>query len=255
MSPEQISQLEALIMSLEAGMPLSSALRRSGLHESGNIPIELAQSVKLSRSLGSSLTPVVRQMLQIEKLQQQLRDEIEAEFATPKATIRLVSWLPLVALVLAFSLGLNLMQVLGSVVNLVSLGIGASLVWVAIRWSKRIVARAQPQHSETVTQITRFSLALSAGLGWRRALSEVPLNPQAHRLIEDELSLSRSTGAAVRPTIDRLLDRLLQKQFDQDRIRVRRAGVQLSLPLGAALLPALIFLVVVPMFTTTATPS
>lgn len=255
MLPEQITKLETLIMSLEAGLPLSPALLRSGFVQPADVPAELAMSIKMSRELGSSLIPPVRQMLEMEKIQQQLRDEIEAEFTTPKATIRLVAWLPAVAMLLAIALGLDPTILFGSVINLISISAGAGLVWVALRWAKAIVARAQPEKSETVMQISRFSLALAAGLSWRQAMRDIDLSVQSHRILEEELALSRSTGAAVRPTVERLVDRLIQKQFEQDRIRVRLAGVQLSLPLGVALLPALIFLVVVPMFTTTAVPN
>ena len=252
MSAEQRQKLETLIAGLEAGLAPAHALERSGYGADNSMPSEIALSVKSSRIYGSSLLPALREIAAAWQSEAHLKSELEGEFAAPRATIKLVTWLPVAALGLSLCLGFDLAATFQSPISIASIGVGAVLIWLARRWSSTILKKAMPLANPDIGYLRQLSIALAAGATVREAIEQVGLPASAHELIVEDIAFSRTTGAGVLPAVRRRIERLTQRHLDQNRQRVREAGVKLSLPLGIAVLPALVFLVVIPMFNSAA---
>lgn len=249
MSPEEIQLVERLALSLEAGLTAGQALQSVQIGPGDHLPNAVARGIEISRKYGSSLLPALRQLIEQARTENSIQEELASEFVAPQATIRLVGWLPVVAVALATVSGFDVLASLKQPVAFISILVGIVLVWVAKRWSHRILHGAMPQPNEHLQALRDFLLALSSGLTVRQARDELKTSTPVLELVAEELALCRQSGGAITPVLRGRLDQLTQKQFEADRNRVRRAGVQLALPLGVALLPALVFLVVIPMFT------
>ncbi len=251
MSPEQTVLVERLALSLEAGLTPHQALQSLEIGAGDRLPSAVARGFEITRKYGASLLPTLRHLLEQSRTENEIRQELASEFVAPKATIRLVSWLPIVAIALAVASGFDLLGAIKQPITLASILVGLVLIWVSKRWSLNILRGAMPQENSHLESLGEFLMALSAGLTVRQARDELQTPPAVLELIAEELVLCRQTGAGVASVLRRRLAQLTQVQFEADRDRVRRAGVQLALPLGVALLPALVFLVVIPMFTAT----
>ena len=245
-------QIETLISGLQSGLTTTDALTRAGLGAGFPVPKEIALCVQSSRLYGSSLLPSLTETANSWRSEALLKSELDGEFAAPRATIKLVTWLPVAALVLAVCLGFDLESTIHSPISLASFGIGALLIWAARRWSRSILKKATPTHNEDILHLRQLCIALAAGATVRQAIEQVNLPASAYELIAEDLAFSRITGSAALPGVQRNIDRLKQAALSLDRKKVREAGVKLSLPLGVAVLPALVFLVVIPMFNSAA---
>jgi len=122
------------------------------------------------RSGASAIEPL--QAL-VQQLHEQLREaeQIAAESATPKATVRLVIWLPVVAFGLAQLLGLPVLQVISqSVVAKVSVVFGIALLclggWLS---SKMLKCQTEARHSRRSTGSHRAQSQLWAFISPSRA--------------------------------------------------------------------------------------
>ena len=245
-------QLDSLIAGLEAGLAPTDALEKAGLGVGQRVPGEIALSVKSSRLYGSSLLPTLREIADTWQSETILQSELDGEFAAPRATIKLVTWLPVATLALALLLGFDLTTTARSPISLASIAVGLVLIWAARRWSKSILLKSQPSQCEQILQLRQLCIALASGATVRQAIAQVDLPSSAYDLLVEDLAFSRATGANALPAVKRRIQQLAQKNFDSNRQRVREAGVKLALPLGVAVLPALVFLVVIPMFNSAA---
>jgi len=255
LSPEDRTRLQQLIAGLEAGLSPKLALSQVGFIDGALVPSQVVACLEASRKYGSSLLPTLIETLKQSESDAALLAELEGEFAAPKATIKLVTWLPVGAVLLAGATGLDLVAAIHSPINLVSILAGALLVWVATLWSRAILKRAQPQAEPELPALRHLSIVLAAGATTRQAIEEVNLDAEAHALIAADLSLARATGSKVLPAITSRISQLNRSRLELNRRKIREAGVKLALPLGVALLPAMILLVVVPMFTSAALPT
>jgi tight adherence protein B len=252
LSLEKQTQIDTLIAGLEAGLAPYDALDRAGLGVGQRVPSEISLSVKSSRIYGSSLLPTLREIASSWQSETLLQSELDGEFSAPRATIKLVTWLPIAALVLALLMGFDLTATLRSPVSMVSVAMGLVLIWLARRWSLSILRKAQPIANADILNLRQLCIALSSGATVKQAIEQVTLPAETLALLAEDLAHSRSTGASALPAVRGRIEQLSQKNFDHNRRRVREAGVRLTLPLGVAVLPAMVFLVVIPMFNSAA---
>lgn len=204
--------------------------------------------------------------------------EIQVALAGPRATARLVSWLPVVGMVLAVAMGVDLVGTMtGSAVGWGLLGGGVLLLVLGRQWMQVLMRRAQPGSDVPGLQHDLVAVALSGGLGVQSALvlcdlawsgqegSGLGVGLQAAgigrsggsllavRTDEDDrldavriLALAQRAGA---PAVD-----LLRSAAAQARRRRRLEGrsdaaalaVRSMLPLGACVLPSFMLLGVAP---------
>ena len=245
-----IDCLLRLAQRLRAGEPTGSAWKAELVGLNGEIELQsrVARILKTASALGAPVVTAVERVIQVEKHRMQSKAELDAEFAAPKATARLVSWLPAGFLTFAQVMGLPIFEAMRqSWLAKLSMSIGVLLLVFARVWSKRILKHAAPSALQHVDQLELVAIALHAGLGFGAALQKVGASADIAPLLTQERLLARATGAPVACLIEARVDSMADKQANLDRIRVREASIKLIWPLGAAVLPALILMLVVPL--------
>jgi hypothetical protein len=123
---------------------------------SGAIPANLTDSppnhfltekfdlvLRIGSQTGTALTPLINRFIKQVKYQIELKQEIESELATTKATVLVLATLPLLGIFLSLLLGANSINwLLNSTLGRVSLGLGILLNLLGWLWVQRIVAKA-----------------------------------------------------------------------------------------------------------------
>jgi tight adherence protein B len=249
-SDEQVRSLQQLTQRLRAGTSIGAAWKaeQSSLERFPELRERVAKILKTASSLGAPVVPVIERLVHVEQHRQASQADLEAEFAAPKATARLVAWLPPSFLVFTQLMGLPILDVIWrSVVAKLAVGLGVGLLVFARVWSKRILKAAQPSQLDLTQGLELVVIALRAGLGFDAALQRVGAAVDTSQLLVQERLLARTTGAAIAGLVEARADSIRENQARADRVRIREASIKLMWPLGAAVLPALILMLVVPM--------
>lgn len=233
---------------LRFGVSLRHA-RAEFMNRSNNLALitEVDQIVSICRRSGASAIEPLQAL--VHQLQEEHRDaeKIAAESAAPRATVRLVIWLPVVAFALAQLLGLPVLQVIAqSWVAKLSVAFGVALLCLGGWFSSRML-KFKPATDTRIGQLSAVVLNLSSGLSFRRSLQSViveqPFKTQLEQLHRSALKGGFPLAEALRLT----LTELRAAERARSHLHIRELGVKLLIPLGATALPALVLLLVVPM--------
>ncbi|MEH3088700.1 MAG: type II secretion system F family protein [Microbacterium arborescens] len=226
-----------------AGTPLVSAIAA----EDGAWR-EVAAAWHVATAVGAPLARTLRGMSEALRDAEQARDDIRVALAEPTSTARLVGWLPLVAVALALVLGFDIAATVRHPVGGACLVGGALLMIGAGVWTRRLVARAQPEGAVPGMSAELLAIALSSGVSVGRA-EEVLADVDVSTTAADRgvLDLSATAGA---PAVDLLrataeLER--HRARIEGRMRAARLSSRLLLPLGVCTLPAFLLIGVAPM--------
>jgi len=241
--------LAGLISHLESGA-LAKTWQPTARFESPECDRQVRQVVSLSRSFGSPALPALRRIQEMWTQDRQIQTELESEMAAPRLTKRLISWLPVGALACAQLMGFDVVRAIASPIALVSFGLGAAMLALANRWCNSIIAKAMPEPDTEVPQLRNALLVLSSGATWVQTKKQISLGDEANRTLAPLLKVSRSSGAPISSLIEREIQVLTDRRLAEAKTKLREAAVKLSLPMGLAMLPALVFLVVIPVFIT-----
>jgi tight adherence protein B len=221
---------------------------RAQLDSDEVLQARVAKILKVAGLLGAPVVPAIERAIEVELHRQSAVAELEAEFAAPKATARLVAWLPFGFLAVTQLMGLPIFQALQqSLLAKVSIGLGVALLVIARMWSRKILKAASPSQLDVTENLELVAIALHAGVGFSAALQKVRAPADTAALLAQERLLARTSGAPVAGLIEARADAIRAKQARADRIRIREASIKLMWPLGAAVLPALILMLVVPL--------
>jgi len=246
---DHLDSLARLQQRIRAGESVSTAWKAEQLafSEAPELHARTAKILKTANSLGAPVVPALERLVQVQLHMQSARADLEAEFAAPKATARLVAWLPAVFLGFAQLMGLPILQaIMQNTLAKVSVGFGIGLLLLARFWSRRILRLASPRADDPAQGLELLVIALNAGMGFNAALKKVGADASTEGLLVQERLLARTCGAPIAGLIEARADYIRASQTRGDRVRIREASVKLMLPLGAAVLPALILLLVVP---------
>ncbi|MFM8351069.1 MAG: type II secretion system F family protein [Actinomycetales bacterium] len=164
-----IHALQGLAAELRAGQPPTAALR----HAAGNPPVwpvtlsgialgadtaqllyQDAQRDELLRPLaacwqvcettGSGLALAVERLAESARVAEEVRTELEAQLAGPRATARMLAGLPIIGVLLGIALGGEPLQwLLGTSVGWLCLVIGVGLTLLGLAWTGRIASRVE----------------------------------------------------------------------------------------------------------------
>ena len=246
----QIASLRSLAQRLRAGEATGLAWQAElgGLQSDAELQSRVAKILKTASQLGAPVAPAIERVLQVQLHRQLAMADLQAEFAAPRATARLVAWLPFGFLALSQLMGLPVLQaVKQSTLAKLSVSLGVLLLVLARVWSKRLLKSAEPNTVDQTSHLELVTIALRAGLGFTAALQKVGAPVDTAALLAQERLLARTTGASVAGLIEARADSIREKQALADRVRIREASIKLMWPLGAAVLPALILLLVLPL--------
>ena len=233
---------------LEAGLSLSQA--QNALKVELDLlqpPVSrrLADLLDLAHSFGGSVKELLEALADRIENETRLLEQIELAAASPRATARLVSLLPLVCLGFAQVLGID---VLGTVTRnpaaLFSMLIGALLLVANQRWLRRLLSSAELKAKAQVAGLRalgHISLHLSAGVTGGSIRRQGP-PPEVDEIFE----LAQTHGAALLPLLRSQLRHLeLRARYELER-SLASLAIKLLMPIGLLVLPALVFLAVIP---------
>lgn len=229
---------------LDAGGSAASALA-----DRGEAWRQIGVAWQVATVVGAPLAASLRGLAEALRDAHQARDDVRTALAEPQTTARLISWLPLVALGLGAALGFDPVAALTTPAGAVCLVAGGALMLLTHRWTRALVARAQPGEEIPGLDAEVMAIALSGGVSIPRATEVVTaaagLAPSAET--EVVLALSRSAGA---PAVELLrADAAARRQAARTDGRLRAAALagRLLVPLGVCTLPAFLLLGVGPM--------
>ena len=256
-SSETVRRVAALI---NAGLPAQQA-HQICEEEISRMPSADAKQFglvwSLAQQLGGPVVLALNRIIEVFERNDSNAKEVELAFAGPQSTSKLVMGLPVVALVLAQLTGMNPFgAIVGSLLGLLSVCLGAGLLVTGHYWTKRLLAKALPQSLDPGAYLDCVLIGLQAGLPLDSARETaaknyqkvfgVEVSPHDVAQLDDAAELSRTTGAALTQIILSSADRFREDLRFQISNRIARLSVKLMIPLGVAVLPAFILLSIVP---------
>jgi tight adherence protein B len=221
-------------------------------------PVEwraLTAAWRIAATAGAPLSAVLRSIADALRDRADARREIAVALAAPRATARLVLWLPAAGVLLALVIGVDVVATVLNPIGLISVIAGLGLVHAGRRWTSRLLAAAEPPAPTAGLGYELLAVAAAGGRGPEAALQLVldhlaavdcaPSSTETAELTE-LVALSRGSGAP--------LGELARAEAREARVAARgaarrtaeRLGVRLMLPLGACILPAFLLIGVVP---------
>jgi tight adherence protein B len=243
-----VSKLLELAALTEAGLPLRQAQQL--------VHLDLAEhKVTLSAAelFGGPVAMTLRRQAEVVAQVAAANRSLEVAFATPKATARLMLWLPPGGFLFSQLIGLNpIPTIMHNLIAQISLIVGLALQFIGVYWSRRILKNGRPQIVDTGLVFDLMAIGLRAGLSpliVRRQLGSLVAISEMDAVNLDRLeSLSRRTGAP--------LEDLLKAQAETARLdaaaaaeaKVAALAIRLMIPLGVVILPAFVLMSVVPVF-------
>ncbi|MBX3100309.1 MAG: type II secretion system F family protein [Salinibacterium sp.] len=216
----------------------------------------LAAAWSVATECGSPLAPALRDYaVSLRDLGDAQRDA-QVALAGPVATARMVMMLPAVGVLFGLALGFNTLGTLvGTPIGWGCLVVGGSLLVLAARWNRRLVAAARPVRATPglACELTAIGMAGGASLDRTRsivdsALVQFGIEPEGH--VDEVLRLSRAAGVPAAELLRAEAVELRAAARAMARERAAALAVKLMLPLGLCVLPAFLALGVVPLLVT-----
>lgn len=245
--------LGQLIALLRAGLSFHQAERAAKVNA---LSASAAESYAYLRELvlasgGAPTQAMERVRKVIEDNQAQLR-KVELANASPRATVRLVLWLPIAALVFGQLSGMGSLQVLlRSPIALASVLVGAVLLAIGSYWSARMLRSAKQLPRDDAILLDGISIALSAGLPTERAIElackNISLEENLQSELHESVNLSKATGAPLSKLLAEKADSYRGDEYYKKSLTLEKLSVRLMIPLGASVLPAFALIAVVPL--------
>jgi tight adherence protein B len=247
-----LSQLTAL---LRAGLSFHQAERAAkveGLSQAVAGTYAYLREVILA-SGGRPAEAVDRVRLVIQSEQEQVR-KVTLANASPRATVRLVLWLPIAALFFGELSGLGSLEVLfRSPIALSSVLIGGVLLALGNYWSAKMLSKARQNEVDEAIYLDAIAIALSGGLPIDQAVMladrNIPfsIGEATQFELQELVQLSKVTGARLSKLLVEKADQLRGETNYKKSLQLEKLSVRLMIPLGASVLPAFALIAVVPL--------
>nr|WP_283810041.1 type II secretion system F family protein [Leifsonia sp. C5G2] len=272
---------ESLAVMLDAGLTPRAAWNAAADH--GVHPVAVAVRAALERKTESCSTALARAATTddlrsiaavwsvaevagaplghaLRTIAETLRDAAEADrdagvaLSGPRATARLVSWLPAGGVLMAAALGADLAGTAASPAGAVAL-VGGALLMVAGRWWMRsLVRRATARRPQPGLAEELIAIALQGGLSAEAAIRLAGDAAGGCGLAPPDDGGARATvqlaGAAGVPAVELLTASARQRRRSarsEARSAAAALGVRLMVPLGLCVLPSFVLLAVAPL--------
>ncbi|WP_084128772.1 hypothetical protein [Demequina sp. NBRC 110055] len=296
--PAPTRALANAVALLESGLPAAQAWPLAGLSVTDEgrpvvpgadavVTRALAAAATLADEGGMPLAAVLRRVLAVLHAREEAADAREAALAGPRMSARVLGWLPLAGLGLAAALDPGALRL----VALTPLGwmllAGAGLLtWVGRRWTRALLARAEPPGTELPAPLVLalVDAVLAAGIDVPGTLMRIGVvlggadgealvatgEQLAHGAPWDEawsgadaedltgaeglagavrqaLQAAHLAGASAGPALAAAIDQAVREDKRAGQKAAAELSVTLALPLTLCLLPAFILVGVVPL--------
>jgi tight adherence protein B len=219
----------------------------------------LAAAWAVASESGAPLASSLRELAGALRDDAQLRREVRAALAGPRASAKLVTTLPLVAVGFGLLLGFDTAGVLfGNPLGWACLVIGGSLLWAGARWNRALASRAAPPTASPGLELDLLAIAMSSGASvdgamavTGRAIAEhVPSAAPTDTVWRDAAStvgLATKAGAPIADLLRAEAYRQRRVARAEGAVRAAALSVRLMIPLGVCILPAFVLLGVAPL--------
>ncbi len=108
--------------------------------------LQLAACWKVAAHSGSGMSAAVHRLTQSMRDAEELRSTLQAELAGPRATAKVLSFLPLIGVLMGIAMGADPVGwLLGNPVGFVCLALGLALSLLGSLWSRRMVRAVEQQ--------------------------------------------------------------------------------------------------------------
>ncbi|CAB4563303.1 unannotated protein [freshwater metagenome] len=228
-----LRQLAAL---LSAGVDLKTALAEL---QATQLPEELVLGIRLGAPLKTLLISLAQQQESLARAMAELSQAL----AMPKATRRLLLWLPVVTLALTIFTGISSFSSLVNPLVLVSLLVGSLLLLLGNRISNKMLSGINCEFS--ISELQKFSIAIAAGMNVGQIANYFPQLLSAEPVAR-LISLTRRTGAGLVALVESEIENTLHRQLAEKITALRALSVRLLIPLGTTTLPAFMLFTIPP---------
>jgi tight adherence protein B len=203
---------------------------------------DLKLLLDVTKQAGGPLAQTLDRLSKVINSRDQAHGELVLAAAGPKASSRLVMSLPVLVFIGAGISGIPIFRVLGrpSIVWF-SLALGLAMFWLGIRWTNRILKKAEPSKVDPGIHLEAIAIAVQAGLPISAAASMVPAFQ-----VDELQDFDDSTGVALSQLVTDRADSKRIDQFNADRMKIQKAAVTVLWPLGLTVLPAFVLIAIVP---------
>ena len=219
----------------------------------------LAVAWRLAEQSGAPLTAALHRIGSALRELERLRERREVLLAGPRATVRLVSSLPPLALLLGSLLGFDPLPVLLSPIGAVLLGSGAVLLAAGVAWSRSLHRSVAREDRVDGIELELVWIALGGGAPPATARLRtvdavdslgaewVPFAAfESSGLLARTLDVSSGIGTPLRPLLLEEAGAARMRSHAELERAAEKLGVRVLVPLGVCVLPAFIVLGVVP---------
>lgn len=211
----------------------------------------------VSEESGASPLTAVRELERIAEQDFENQAKVRVSATVPKATARLVLWLPLAAVAFGQLTGLGSIKVFfESPLAFVALLLGFMLLIAASIWSGRILSNAHDESREDAIALDAMALCLDAGLETKQARDislrnfsvcfNRELNQTEQKQILDLLQFSDLSGAPIAKLLRNCAEQIRRSQSHLQSEILEKLSVRLLYPLATLVLPAFVLIAVLP---------
>jgi tight adherence protein B len=256
---------DSLILTKFAGLLKAGVTVEQSLVEIKEISVGslgLKYLLAVARDSGSGVVNEIEYVAELFQSRERTFQRIEIAHASPSSTARLMLWLPVIILVMAQLLGWGVLDSLTDrPIVLVSIALGFGLLLISKVISSSLLTRAKSIESFVGFYLLGVALELSGGAHFLQAqlrAEKVYLEVFHKTPAVIELQVMEQVSELVEQKGARAIS-LLRKQakFMQDdallstEVKIEKLGIRLMIPLGLGVLPAFVFLAIVPLMVTT----
>ncbi|MFF9563507.1 type II secretion system F family protein [Leifsonia sp. NPDC014704] len=279
--PDRLAALaESLAVLLDAGLPPRSAWEAAAVYGAHPLAERVANALKDQPSCASALLQAaddgdMRMLAAVWRVAERtgaplghalramaetLRDaaeterEVDVALSGPRATARLVSWLPAVGAVLAGALGADLVGALGSIPGATAVGTGILLMLAGRWWMRALVTRAVARPRPPGLAEDLVAVGLAGGMSARaaeeiarEAAEESGVGSVEEGGVAQVLRLASAAGAPANQLLVAAARQQRRAARADGRRRATTLAVRLMVPLGVCVLPSFLLVAVVPL--------
>jgi len=245
---------------MKAGMPADQARQElaGDLSQLSDRQLDQLEAIwSLAMSSGGTVSVAIEALGEAFRATARHARDVELAFAGPKATAKLVAWLPAAGLLAAQLFGLAPVDAI--LTNPLAFGcllMGALLLMAGHRWSKSIISKATPIQDDPGLFFDAVRICMDAGLPlapsvqrvsevFERQLNLVPEHEVSNKL-ERIGELNRLSGASISSLLAGEADARRETQWFAEATAVSKLSVKLMIPLGLVTLPAFVLSSIVP---------
>ena len=214
----------------------------------------LAAAWSVAEAAGTPLGHTLRVVAEAARDVAEAERDGEVALSGPRATARLVSWLPAAGAVLALALGADVLGAVASPAGATAVGAGVALMVLGRWWMSALLRRALARRPIPGLGEELIAVSLAGGASAAasveaadRASHAAGLPPQDQSAARRILQVAESAGAPAVELLTASARQVRRTARSDARQAAARLGVRLMLPLGVCVLPSFLLLAVVPL--------